>query len=32
MLDGTEAYQIGEVTEEWDLGVVFTNDLKFEKH
>ena len=32
MLDGTEAYQIGEVTEEQDLGVVFINDLKFDNH
>ena len=31
-IDGTEAYQIDEVTEERDLGVVFTCDLKFHKH
>ena len=31
-IDGTEAYQIDEVTEERDLGVVFTCDLKFQKH
>ena len=33
MLDGTGAYQIGEVTKrEWDLELLLTNDLKFDKH
>ena len=32
MLDGTGAYQIGEITEEQDLGLLLTNGLKFDKH
>jgi len=32
LTESTGVYQIGEVTEEHDLGLVFTSDLMFEKH
>ena len=32
MFDCTEAHQIVEVTEERDLGLLFTKELKFDKH